>query len=236
MARVAKNKRPKFPYSMTDNNALIKSPLVAVEIFPWGAVLALYKSLAYNIITSHMIYPQFQPGGAESCYTLAPKIDAKKVLEEFRDYAVSHGCDPDVVEYLAAVRPFTKPEEKKMAATAKAKTTKSTTKKPSKPVGKGGKLQKNKGNPEALKKAREARAAKTTELHGKKLTVAVKKTDDLKLRGGRLAKLEALIKQKPKTVGDALEIGTVKDETGKEHKMDMGALRGMEKRGHIKIG
>lgn len=111
-----------------------------------------------------------------------------------------------------------------------------------KPVGGGGKVAKAKGkggNVEALERARAAAAARNAENHAKKITINVTKkqteAEDFKLRGGRLAKLLWVIENKPKTVGDAVG-NTVKDKDGDEHKIDMGALRGMEKRGHIKIG
>jgi hypothetical protein len=136
---------------------------------------------------------------------------------------------------MASALKLTKKEQDQMAKAASAK----KADKADKAVGNGGKLGKKGGNPEALTKAREAAAARNAENHAKKITVKVTekqtKAEDFKLRGGRLAKLLWVIQNKPKTVGDAVG-QTVKDDKGEEHKIDMGALRGMEKRGHISIG
>ena len=67
-----------------------------------------------------------------------------------------------------------------------------------------------------------------------KLAVLVKAKDSGLAEGsGRLAKLE--FAAKCKTVGDFLG-QVVTDATGKEHKCDAGALSGMLKRNHVKVG
>lgn len=67
-----------------------------------------------------------------------------------------------------------------------------------------------------------------------KLTVLVKPKDSKLAAGsGRLAKLE--LATKCKTVGDFIG-KVVKDASGKEHKCDAGALSGMLKRQHVRLG
>lgn len=88
------------------------------------------------------------------------------------------------------------------------------------------------------KAAAPAKAAKPTTSrsadNGAKLTVLVKAKDSgLRPESGRYAKLAAA--EKAKTVGDWLG-KTVTDATGAQHKCDRGALGGMIKRGHVKIG
>lgn len=70
--------------------------------------------------------------------------------------------------------------------------------------------------------------------HGQKLTVLVKAKDSgLRPDSGRYVKL--LAAEKAKTVGDWLG-KEVTDAAGGVHKCDRGALGGMLKRGHVKIG
>lgn len=70
--------------------------------------------------------------------------------------------------------------------------------------------------------------------HGQKLTVLVKAKDSgLRPDSGRYVKL--LAAEKAKTVGDWLG-KEVTDAAGGVHKCDRGALGGMIKRGHVKIG
>lgn len=67
-----------------------------------------------------------------------------------------------------------------------------------------------------------------------KLTVLVKPKDSgLAAGSGRMAKLERAVKCK--TVGEFLG-SVVTDANGKEHKCDAGALSGMVKRGHVRLG
>lgn len=90
--------------------------------------------------------------------------------------------------------------------------------------------------PEAPAKGKAAAKAPTSRTadHGAKLVVLVKAKDSgLRPESGRYAKLAAA--EKAKTVGDWLG-KTVTDATGAQHKCDRGALNGMLKRGHVKIG
>lgn len=67
-----------------------------------------------------------------------------------------------------------------------------------------------------------------------KMTVVVKPKDSgLAAGSGRMAKLE--FAAKCKTTADFLG-KVVKDAAGKEHKCDAGALSGMVKRGHVRLG
>lgn len=85
----------------------------------------------------------------------------------------------------------------------------------------------------AAPKADKAPASRTAD-HGQKLTVLVKAKDSgLRPDSGRYVKLQAA--EKAKTVGDWLG-KEVADATGNMHKCDRGALGGMIKRGHVKIG
>lgn len=86
----------------------------------------------------------------------------------------------------------------------------------------------------AERKAAAKAATSRSADHGAKLTVLVKAKDSgLRPESGRYAKLAAA--EKAKTVGDWLG-KTVTDATGAQHKCDRGALGGMIKRGHVKIG
>lgn len=90
-----------------------------------------------------------------------------------------------------------------------------------------------KGKAPAAPKAKAEKASRGDDL-GSKLTVLVKAKDtELRPDSGRYAKLAAA--EKAKTLGDWLG-KEVADATGKMHKCDRGALAGMLKRGHVKVG
>lgn len=147
-------------------------------------------------------------------------------LDDLRSEAAAHGAEAGAVQLLRGLIPFSEKELKTMAEKLKTKgAAKPAAKKSAaKPAAKGG---------AGAAKLKEAAAARTSANHAKKIKLLVK-PDSAGLRGGRLAKLQAIATNKPATVGDI--IGTVvKDESGKEHKIDMGALTGMVKRGHIAI-
>lgn len=87
--------------------------------------------------------------------------------------------------------------------------------------------------PKAPAAKKDAPASRSAD-HGQKLTVLVKAKDSgLRPDSGRYVKL--LAAEKAKTVGDWLG-KEVSDATGAMHKCDRGALGGMIKRGHVKIG
>lgn len=164
--------------------------------------------------------------------TVTEEGSLQSLLSDIRRAALAHGATPLAVEWLGTLSPFSEEELNTMAEKLKtkgaAKPAKPAAAKAEKGAGKG------KGNPAALEKAREAAAGKRAETAGLPIKLLVKSKDS-GLRGGRLAKLQAIETEKPKTVGDILG-RTVTDESGKEHTIDMGALRGMEKREHISIG
>jgi hypothetical protein len=172
-----------------------------------------------------------------------PTALAKTHLSWLKSQALRTGATPDAIRLLASALKLTKKEEDEMAKAA-SKLKRGAAASADKPVGKGGKVAAakggRKGNPEALEKARAASAARNAENHAKKIGIKVSvkdtKAEDFKLRGGRLEKLLQVINAKPKTVGDAIAIGEFKGSDGETYKIDMGALRGMEKRGHISIG
>lgn len=231
---------PKLPFSLRDRGAYINRPWVAVKMLGKEYIASLYYSFARNLVEvvavgTHEIDLEWQ--GQKQFYLdgthtgFGPTGLAKTHLQWLKDQALRGGATLDAIQHLSSVTKLTKKEQEEMA--------KAGTKSKTKPVGKGGKLGKKGGNPEALERARAAAAARNAANHAKKISIKVSKKDtqaeDFKLRGGRLAKLLWVIENKPKTVGDAVG-NTVKDDKGDEHKIDMGALRGMEKRGHIAIG
>lgn len=236
---------PKLPFSMCDRGAYINRPWVAVERMGKEFVAGLYYSFARNLIEVAAVNineidlewqgtKQFYLDGTHTMN--GPSGLAQTHLQWLKNKALQSGATPDAIRYMKSVIKLTKKEEAEMAA--KEKLAKKGSAK-TKPVGGGGKVGKKGGNPEALAKAREAAAARNAETHAKKVKLNITSkdlgTDKAKLRGGRLAKMQWMLQNKPKTVGDC--IGNVcKDEEGNEHKIDMGALRGMEKRGHISIG
>lgn len=234
-------KLPPVPFSMGSRGSFIRKAWVGVRVLGKTHVESLY----YDFVS----------GWVESCAVGLDEIDldhfgrrpmyvdrvgvTKTHIQWLQTQALNSGATPDAIRLLKSVTKLTAKEEAEMADKLK-KSKKSAEAKAAKPVGGGGKVSKGKrGNPEALERARAAAAARNAATHAQKLSVTVTKkdmaADDFKLRGGRLAKLAWIVENKPKTVGDAVG-QVVKDEQGNEHKIDMGALRGMEKRGHVKIG
>lgn len=226
---------PKFPFTMGDRGSYIRKAAVAVAAMGKEYIAVLHYEFAYNrvsVMAVHRDEIDASHQGTRAMYVdgahtnFGPTGLAKTHLQWLKIQALRGGATPDAIRYIKETIGLTKQEEQEMAKAA-TKT---------KPVGKGGKVAggKGKGNPEALERARAASQARNAENAKQKLTVTAK-LGDVKLRGGRLAKFEWVAKNKPKTVGDALG-QEVTDSEGTTHKIDMGALRGMEKRGHIKIG
>lgn len=242
-AHVAPKSLPKLPFSMGDRGQYIRKAWVAVAPMGKTILACLYYEFAWNrvnvaavpiseINTDHTGTKPFFVDGHHT--GLGPTVLAQKThLPWLKIQALQGGATPDAIRYMGQVMKLTKNEEAEMASRLKKN---AETPAKTKPVGKGGKVAgaKKGGNPEALEKAREAAAKRNAENAAKKITVLVKPAD-VKLRGGRKAKFDWVAKNKPKTVGDAIGV-EVTDEEGNTHKIDMGALRGMEKREHIRIG
>lgn len=245
---VKRTELPKLPFTMCDRGNYIRRPTVAVAKLGKDFLHCLTYTFAEGLVTVMAVHRQdidFAHVGKKLLYVDGdhimggPSHLAKTHLGWLKAQALRAGATQDAILLLKEAVGLTKNEEGQMAkAATKIKETKT------KPVGKGGKVAaakggKGKGNPEALEKARAAAAARNEATRALKITVKVTKKDtqaeDFKLRGGRLAKLLYVIENKPKTVGDVVG-NTVKDDEGNEHKLDMSALRGMEKRGHITIG
>lgn len=257
MARIVKSSPPpaplpKLPFSMCDRGAYINRPWVAVEKAGKEFLYAIYYSFSHggvqcSVVGIHEIDTDRNGhGGVKQFYvdgyhtSNGPNGIAQTHLGWLKVQALRGGATPDAIRFMKSAIGLTKKEESEMAAN-NGKLSKKGGDTKTKPVGGGGKVASAKkgGNPAALEKAREAAQARNAENHAKKITVKVTekqtKADDFKLRGGRLAKLLWVIQNKPKTVGDAVG-NEVKDDKGETHKIDMGSLRGMEKRGHISIG
>lgn len=223
-------KKSEFPYAVRNPVSLstgLSGHLLAVApTFMGVKVVERFLTIDDQLGVRHRVLPDW-------LLTKFPRADEntlQSLIAGLKESALEHGATHEAVELLGLVTPLTKKELSTMAE----KLTKKGAAKPAAkkaPAAKGGG---NKGNPEALKKAREAADGKRAAAHAKSIKLLVKPADS-GLRGGRLAKLQAVADQKPKTVGDIVG-KSVKDETGKEHTIDMGALNGMAKRGHISIG
>lgn len=234
-------KLPALPFSMGDRSAYIRKSWVAVEKLGKDFVGSLYYEFAYHRVACCAVSVSeidVDHQGVKAFYVDIVG-NTQTHLQWLKIQALEGGATPEAIRLLRSAIGLTKKEEE--AIVAANKLGKKGGNASTKPVGGGGKVAgaKKGGNPEALAKAREAAQARNAENHAKKITIKVTekqtKADDFKLRGGRLAKLLWVIQNKPKTVGDAVG-QSVKDDKNEEHKIDMGALRGMEKRGHISIG
>lgn len=151
-------------------------------------------------------------------------------IEDLKKVSLANGATPLAIEWLGDHITYSKKEYDIMAEKLKTKKAPAKAAKAEKPA-----KAKNKGNPEALEKAREARDGKRAEQHARKIKVLVKAKDSgLREGSGRYAKLAAVDSKDVKTVGDALGL-TGTDGNGKEFTIDMGAINGMVGRGHIEL-
>jgi hypothetical protein len=259
MPKKNKNKSG-LPYQLEDKTGSITYPIFAIER-TFNAVRVVYhRRFPDHLVTDHTILDEYivppreeAMHGAGIYYPVLTNGEPlfQTHVDNVRRSALEHGATPEAVRLLGLLEPWTKKEEAILAEKLKNKAAKvkeaeaaeggakkGRKAKGEKPVGGGGKLGGKKGgNPEALAKAREAAAANRSAIAESKLKINVTKKqlgDEIKLRGGRLEKLTWIIENKPKTVGDALgQEFTGSD--GEEYTIDMGAIRGMEKRGHVSI-
>jgi hypothetical protein len=176
-----RTKLPKFPFCMGDKASYIRKALVAVTTAKVEMAEMLSYSVAYNrvetirvpldeIAMDHQSKQYYVDGG----HTVqGPTGMAKTHLQWLRDAALKGGATPDAIRLLEMVTPkFTNKEKTDMAkkaTSAKLARKNTTADAGGEPVGGGGavataskakgKGAARKGNPEALKKAREAKAA-----------------------------------------------------------------------------
>jgi hypothetical protein len=242
---------PDVPFALRDRGAYIDRPWVAVEKLGKEYLGSIFYAFAQGTVQACAVNvneidlhwqggKQFHVDGAHTGF--GPRGQAQTSLQWLKNRALQSGASPEAIRLLKLALPLTKKEEDEMAKAATNKKLSGGKSAGDKPVGKGGKVAAAKGgagNAANLEKARAAAAARNAENHAKKIGIKVTKKDTtaegFKLRGGRLAKLLWVIENKPKTVGDAVG-NECTDSNGDTHKIDMGALRGMEKRGHITIG
>lgn len=233
MTKKAKAQQGFDPYLVRDPYSMAKVRWLVLGRTHWG-VYAVGKVVYMPGTQVGVVDRVIQDWHLKNYPRCEEESSCASLIQDIKSEMLTHGATSMAVQWVSEYSPFSEKELNAMAEKLKTKAAKSGGKGP-RPVGTPTKAAaKNKGNPEALAKAREAGAAKRTESHARKLKILVKAKDS-GLRGGRLAKLKALEDAKPKTVGEALGITCV-DEGGKEHVIDMGSLSGMAKRQHIEIG
>jgi hypothetical protein len=171
---------PKLPFSVGNRGDFVRRAHVAVNKIMVETFEVLSYDFAYNVVTAqripvdlvgpdHQAPKQYYVDGHHTMQ--GPTTLAKEThLQWLRQRALEGGATPDAIRVMQTVMKFTKKEVEDMAAKEKlAKTTRvaktdTTEDAGGAPVGKGGKVAAakaksgRKGNPEALKKAREARA------------------------------------------------------------------------------
>ena len=209
---------PKLPFSMGNRGDFIKKAFVAVQIVPVPMVECLVYSIAYSRVETtrmaadeidldHQGRKQYYVDGDHAMG--GPEDMGKNHLRWLRDSALrNNGATPDAIRLMKMVMKITKAEEADMAA--KDKLAKKTTAKKNttadaggEPVGGGGKVAtKSKGNPEALKKAREAKAAAGPD--NRKIKI-VNKENPYRAESNRASSFDAL--KGAKTVEDYVAAG-----------------------------
>lgn len=213
---------PKLPFSMCDRGAYINRPWVAIERMGKEYLGAVYFRFATGVVeacavgvheididrNAHAGRKQFYVDGHHTMN--GPTGIAKTHLQWLKNRALMGGATPDAIRLLKMVTEVTKKEEAEMAAKEKLakKTAKTSTEADAgaAPVGKGGKAgataKKSKGNPEALKKAREARAAAGPDTRKIKI---LNKENPYRAESNRAASFDAL--KGAKTVEDYVAAG-----------------------------
>jgi len=175
----------KVPFSLRDNVSLLTQPVVALEE-SFKAVRAVAYSVAYSRVIDTTILLADIGDDRGLRYRLYDPADEGIIMkghvqthvDHMRRLALDMGATPEAVRLLNAYEAFTQKELNIMAE-------KLVKKAAAKPAPKKADAAKPKGNPEALKKAREARASKEAENRKYKVTAKLK---DLTLREGSWTK------------------------------------------------
>lgn len=205
---------PKMPFLMADRSDYISKAIVIVarEINMWWG---LYRSTASNEVVARALPDSECSLGRDKAqyYFLSNEMQgmdkrvniAKTHLENLRLHALQEGASPEAIRLLNSVRPFTQKEISEMTEKlARKKAPPAKEAKPAKAAkASKGEAPKRKGNPEALAKAREARAANATP-DTRKITI-LKKENPYRAESGRAAQFELV--KKSKTVQDFKEAG-----------------------------
>lgn len=171
----SKKTLPKIPFTVCNRADFIKRPIVVTSIGgakTGGRLVAVYFRMGMDYVgTLEILSGMLGQGwrGAEAQFYLDGEATmggahqiAKTHLQFLHRKALEYGATPDAIRELKGVIDITPTEEAQMAEKLKSKKTKSADTE-AKPVGNGGEVAKAtgkaKGNPEALAKAREAKAA-----------------------------------------------------------------------------
>lgn len=186
---------PEPPFLINDSTQYIRSPLVVLERVFQGYVAVCWSFPSDGIkVLTHTVMDAL----IGKRYTLSPLGDVNKEIAALRDQAVESGASPEAVWLLSDYVTFDKKELSTMADKLSKKAAPKPASKPAK-----AEAPKKKGNPEALKKAREAKAAAGPDT--RKVTVVKDKVPTYRDGSGR-ADAWALM-AKAKTVQDYLDAG-----------------------------
>lgn len=230
---------PKLPFSVGDRAAFIRKAAVAMEIVNVPTVRVVTYSIAYDrvevidipvsrVSTDANTKDQHYVDGGHVMD--GPAAMARTHLSWLRSQALKGGATPDAIRLLSkATGAFTKREEADMAEKLKAKKSaakadgeglKAAAKKT--PVAKSTAKEtpKKRGNPEALKKARESKGPDT-----RKIT-ALKKPKDIEARVGTF---------RHRMLADLLASKTVQEFKAKDKAYDGGCLRFGINSGYVSV-
>lgn len=189
--------KPEYPYWLRDNNSIIGTTwLVLGPTFCGVRAIArvpympgLQHGVRYRVIPEWMI--------RHFALTVPEEASLQSIYEGIKSEMLSHGADPLAVQWLGELSPFTEKEMRIMADKLKTKGAAAPKKEAAKKEGGG-----RKGNPEALAKARAARAEAGPDT--RKITV-LKKENPYREGSNRAASFAAL--KGAKTVEDYKNAG-----------------------------
>lgn len=210
---------PKMPYTVGDKGQFIRKALVAVDTITVKVVEMLHYSFAHSVVDVVRVAEQeidYGPGAKRQYYVEGDHVMGgpsgnvcQTHLQWLKIQALNVGATPDAIRLFKKVMKITAKEESEMAAKEKLakKTAKTKTDADAgaAPVGGGGKAataKKSKGNPEALKKAREARAEAGPDVRKIKI---LNKENPYRAESNRAASFDAL--KGAKTVEDYVAAG-----------------------------
>lgn len=190
-------KLPRLPFSLGNRASFVNKGVVVVEKMG-DTFVGLQYSVAYGVVEDvwidkcDMAYnaKEHKKYWIDGYHVLGgPEQIVKTHLQWLKAQAIEGGATPEAIRLLGKVTHLTRKEEAEMAAKEKLR------KKAEKPVGGGGKVAKEKGvrkgNPEALKKARETRAANVGAPDVRKIKL-INKENPYREGSGRAASFDAL--------------------------------------------
>jgi hypothetical protein len=237
---MAKKVRSEFPFSLEDRTGCLTYPIIAIEE-TFHAVRVVHmvvhpeRKVCDHSILRVNIAPDMESSNRTDTVYYVPPVSENPLqthLTALRRNALEYGATPEAIRLLGSVEPWTKKEEATLAEKLKAKGKATPNKDALKeaatttPVAKKNTAAaepKKRGNPEALRKAREARSSGPDTRKIKALI----KSKDIAARAGTF---------RHQMITDALASKTVAEFREKNPKYDAGCVRFLTENNIVSLG